>query len=62
MKGRRIRQPGLFDAIIPPAEPPMPRRTETLAMLGVLLVEAIVGPGEPPVTQPMGDGDDQDQR
>ena len=33
MKERRIRQPGLFDAVMPPAEPSMTHGAETLAML-----------------------------
>lgn len=62
MKGRRIRQPGLFDATNPVPELPMPHRAEILALLGILLAEAVGGPGEAPATQLMGGGDDQNHR
>jgi hypothetical protein len=62
MKGPKIRQPGLFDAIIPPPEPPMSHRAETLALLGILLVEAVVGSGAALAMQPTGGGDDQNHR
>ena len=60
MKERRIRQPGLFDPAIPQVEVPMPRRVETLALLGILLTEAIAVQGEATVIQPREVGNDQD--
>lgn len=60
MKERRIRQPGLFDPALPQVEVPMPRRVETLALLGTLLAEAIAVHGEAMVIQPREVGDEQD--
>jgi hypothetical protein len=60
MKERRSKQPGLFDAAIPRVELPMPRRVETLALLGILRAEAIAVHGEVMVIQPREVGDEQD--
>ncbi len=58
MKERRIRQPGLFDAVIPRAEPPMTHGAETLAMLCILLIEAVAAGSKVMVAQPTEVGDD----
>jgi len=60
VKERRTRQPGLFDPAISQVELPMPRRAETLALLGTLLAEAIAVHGEAMVIQPREVCDDQD--
>lgn len=60
MKERRIRQPELFDPAIPQVELPTTRRVETLALLGLLLVEAIAARGEATAIQPQEVGHDQD--
>jgi len=51
MKERRIRQPGLFNPALPQVELPMPRRMETLMLLGTLLAEAIAVHGDAMVIQ-----------
>ena len=59
MKERRIRQPGLFDAVIPPADPSMTHGAETLAMLCILLIEAVAaGSNTMAAAQPTEVGDD----
>jgi hypothetical protein len=58
MKERRIRQPGLFDAVIPRAEPPMTHGAETLAMLCILLIEAVAAGSKVMAAQPTEVGDD----
>jgi hypothetical protein len=60
MKGRKLRQPGLFEAVVRSPEPVMPHRIDTLALLGILLAEAVVDPGEARSVQTTGGGDDQD--
>lgn len=60
MKERRIRQPELFDPAIPQVEWPTTRRLETLALLGLLLIEAIAAQGEVTAIQPQEAGHDQD--
>ena len=60
MKEPRTRQPGLFEAAIPPVELPMTRRVETLALLGSLLTEAIAAHGAVTVLQPREASSDQD--
>jgi hypothetical protein len=60
MKERRIRQPGLFDPALPQVELPMPRRVETLALLGILLAEAIAVRGDAMVIQPQEVSNEQD--
>jgi hypothetical protein len=60
MKERRIRQPGLFDPALLQVELPMPRRVETLALLGTLLAEAIAVHGDAMVIQPREVSNEQD--
>ena len=60
MKERRIRQSELFDPAIPQVELPTTRRVETLALLGLLLVEAIAAQGEAMAIHPQEVGHDQD--
>jgi hypothetical protein len=60
MKERRIRQPGLFDPAIPPVELLVTRRVETLALLGILLTEAIAARDEAAVIQPTEVGNEPD--
>lgn len=63
MKERRIRQPGLFDAVIPPADPSMTHGAETLAMLCILLIEAVAaGSNAMTAAQPTEVGDDHNHR
>ena len=62
MKERRIRQPGLFDAVIPPAEPSMTYGAETLAMLCILLIEAVAAGSKVMAPQPTEAGDDHYHR
>jgi len=62
MKDRRIRQPGLFDAVIPSADPSMTHGAETLAMLCILLIEAIAAGSKAMAAQPTEVGDDRYHR
>ena len=62
MKERRIRQPGLFDAVMPPAGPSMTHGAETLAMLCILLIEAVAAGSKVTAAQPAEVGDDHDRR
>ncbi len=62
MKERRIRQPGLFDAVIPSADPSMTHGAETLAMLCILLIEAIAAGSKVMAAQPTEVGDDHYHR
>jgi len=62
MKERRIRQPGLFDAVIPSADPSMTHGAETLAMLSILLIEAIAAGSKAMAAQPTEAGDDHHHR
>ena len=62
MKERRIRQPGLFDAVIPSADPLMTHGAETLAMLCILLIEAIATGSKAMAAQPTEVGDDHYHR
>jgi hypothetical protein len=62
MKERRIRQPGLFDAVIPPAEPSMTHRAETLSMLCILLIEAVGAGRKVMAAQPTEASDDHHHR
>jgi hypothetical protein len=62
MKERRIRQPGLFDAVIPPADPSMTHGAETLAMLCILLIEAVAAGSKAMAAQPTEVGDDHYHR
>jgi len=62
MRERRIKQPGLFDAVIPSADPSMTHGAETLAMLCILLIEAVTAGSKAMVAQPTEVGDDHDHR
>jgi hypothetical protein len=62
MKVRRIRQPGLFDAAIPPTDPSMTHGAETLAMLCILLIEAVAAGSKAMAAQPTEVGDDHYHR
>ena len=62
MKERRIRQPGLFDTVIPSVDPSMTHGAETLAMLCILLIEAIAAGSKAMVAQPTEVGDDHYHR
>jgi hypothetical protein len=61
MKERRIRQPGLFDPAIPPIELSITRKVETVALLSILLTEAIAARGEAAMIQPREVGNDPDR-
>jgi hypothetical protein len=62
MKVRSIRQAGLFDAVIPPADPSMTHGTGTLAMLCILLIEAVAAGSKEMAAQPTDVGDDHHHR
>jgi hypothetical protein len=62
MKERRIRQPGLFDAVIPTPKPSMTHGAETLAMLCILLIEAVAAGSKVAAAQPTEVGDDHYHR
>ena len=62
MKERRIRQPGLFDTVTPSADPSMTHGAETLAMLRILLIEAIAAGSKAMAAQPTEVGDDHYHR
>jgi len=62
MRERGIRQPGLFDTVIPSVDPSMTHRAETLAMLCILLIEAIAAGSKAMAAQPTEVGDDRYHR
>jgi hypothetical protein len=62
MRERRIRQPGLFDAVVPLAEPLMAHRAETLSMLCILLIEAVAAGRKVMAAQTTEAGDDHYRR
>ena len=62
MSERRIRQPGLFDTVIPCVDPSMTHGAETLAMLCVLLIEAIAAGSKAMAAQPTEVGHDHYHR
>jgi hypothetical protein len=62
MRERRIRQRGLFDTVIPSTDPSMTHGAETLAMLCILLIEAIAAGSKAMAAQPTEVGDDHYHR
>ncbi|GAC1460509.1 MAG: hypothetical protein PVSMB1_10720 [Gemmatimonadaceae bacterium] len=62
MRERRIKQPGLFEPVIPSPDPSMTHGAETLAMLCILLIEATAAGSKAMMVQATEVGDDHYHR